>query len=66
MSVSTFVRRELEEQAEEYETMYEKRFKLLQQSVKKANSRKRRRQDDGELVISVCLNYRYCHNKNQG
>ena len=45
--LSLFPRRELEEQAEEYEEMYEKRFKLLQQSVKKATSRKRRRQEDG-------------------
>jgi aromatic ring-opening dioxygenase catalytic subunit (LigB family) len=45
-----FLRRELEEQAEEYEEMYEKRFKLLQQSVKKATTRKRRRQDDGAYV----------------
>ena len=43
-------RRELEEQAVEYEEMYEKRFKLLQQSAKRVTSRKRRRQDDGESV----------------
>ena len=43
--------RDLEEQAEEYEVMYGQRMKLLQQSVKKANSRKRRRQDDGEQII---------------
>ena len=43
--------RDLEEQAEEYEVMYGQRMKLLQQSVKKANSRKRRRQDDGERII---------------
>lgn len=41
-------RRELEEQAMEYEEMYEKRMKVLQQSVKRSISRKRRRQDDGE------------------
>ena len=54
------IRRELEEQAEEYEEMYEKRFKLLQQSVKKVTSRKRRRQDDGEgyrLMVIPRLDY---------
>lgn len=40
--------------------MYEKRFKLLQQSVKKVTSRKRRRQDDGEgnrLMVIPRLEY---------
>ena len=44
-----FCSQELEEQEVELSDMYEQRMKLLQKSVKKAASRKRRRQDDSKL-----------------
>ena len=42
--------RELDEQAEDLHDMYEKRVQLLQRSVKKSVSRKRRRPNDEGVV----------------
>lgn len=42
--------RELAEQAEDYEDMMGKRMEIMQVSMKKQQSRKRRREETGETI----------------
>ena len=55
MCVCVCVCQELEEQAVELEEMYSKRMTLLEHSVKKQATRKRKRIHDGTPCVCVCV-----------